>query len=178
MRAVVLAVLTLAYPFVVFFSIGRFEPRWLSLILVALAVTRAIATREAMWLAAAAGACVLALVSMIGNALLPLKLYPVLVSVALLAVFASSLRFPPTVIERIARQREPELPPHAVHYTRQVTQVWCGFFVFNGTVALATALYASDAVWALYNGMLSYLLMGLLFAVEWLVRQRVRARHD
>ena len=62
-------------------------------------------------------------------------------------------------------------------YTRRVTQVWCGFFVFNGSLALLTALYASDGVWMLYNGLLAYVLMGILFAGEWLVRQRVRAVH-
>ena len=44
------------------------------------------------------------------------------------------------------------------------------------TLALATALWASDKTWALYNGLIAYLLMGALFAGEWLVRGRVRAR--
>jgi uncharacterized membrane protein len=76
----------------------------------------------------------------------------------------------------LARLREPDLPPHAVVYVRRVTQVWCGFFLLNGSVALATALWASERVWALYNGLIAYLLIGTLFAVEWLVRQRVKAR--
>jgi uncharacterized membrane protein len=37
-------------------------------------------------------------------------------------------------------------------------------------------LWASERVWALYNGLIAYLLIGTLFAVEWLVRQRVKAR--
>jgi len=64
-----------------------------------------------------------------------------------------------------------------VAYTRRVTQVWCGFFVLNGSVALVTALWASDATWALYNGLISYCLMGCLFAGEWLVRRKVKAGH-
>lgn len=176
--AALLAVATLAYPFLVYFALGRFEPRWLALLLFALAVLRAWATREPMWLVAAAGAGVLALVAMSANALLPLKLYPVLVNAMLLAVFLASLRHPPSAIERLARLREPELPPHAVRYTRRVTQVWAVFFSVNGAIALATALWASDAAWALYNGLIAYLLIGLLFGVEWLVRQRVRRAHD
>ena len=62
-------------------------------------------------------------------------------------------------------------------YTRKVTQVWCGFFVLNGGLALGTALWASDATWALYNGLIAYGLMGVLFAGEWVVRRRVRAGH-
>ena len=124
------------------------------------------------------GACYAA-VALIAEAIgsLPLKLYPALINAVLLVVFAASLAFPPTAVERIARLSEPDLPPSGVAYTRRVTQVWCGFFVLNGALALATALWMSDRAWALYNGLIAYGLIGLLFGVEWLVRQRVRAGH-
>ena len=112
------------------------------------------------------------------NALLPLKFYPVLVNVVMLAGFGYSLAFPPTAIERIARLSEPDLPPAAIAYTRRVTQVWCAFFIVNGGIAVITALWASQAVWALYNGAISYVLMGLLFAGEYLVRMRFKRRHN
>lgn len=35
---------------------------------------------------------------------------------------------------------------------------------------------AGEEAWALYNGFISYLLMGLMFAGEWLIRRRVRRR--
>ncbi|MGA9521556.1 MAG: hypothetical protein WBV82_08840 [Myxococcaceae bacterium] len=172
-----MVLLTLAYPLLVYFGLGRFEPRWMALPLVGIAVVRAVATRERVWLVAALGAGVLAATTLLGNSALPLKLYPVLVNGVLLVVFATSLAFPPTVIERLARLREPELPPSGVTYTRRVTQVWCGFFVLNGSTALATSLWGSDAIWALYNGLVAYVLMGLLFAGEWWIRRRIRARH-
>lgn len=177
MRALPLALLSLVYPLAVYFSLGRIEPRWVALLLLGVAAARALMTREPVWLAAGAGAALLAACAWLANDALPLKLYPVLVNAVLLAVFAISLRFPPTVIERLARLREPDLPPSGVRYTRRVTQVWCGFFAFNGSIALATALWASDAIWALYNGLLAYLLMGLLFTGEWLVRRQVRRAH-
>ncbi|MCP3062274.1 hypothetical protein LXT21_26135 [Myxococcus sp. K38C18041901] len=177
LRPALLGVLSLAYPLLMYSGLGRFEPRWMAIPLGVMAVLRAVATKERVWLVTAALALVLAGTSMLGNHALPLKLYPVLVNSMLLAVFATSLVYPPTVIERLARLREPELPPSGVAYTRRVTQVWCGFFVVNGGIALATALWASDATWALYNGLISYGLMGLLFAGEWLVRRRVRAGH-
>ena len=172
--ALALGLLTVAYPLIVYVGLARFEPRWLALLLFALAGLRAVASPQPMWLAAAAGAGLLALVAFSANALLPLKLYPVLVNAVLAVVFATSLRFPPSAIERLARLREPGLPPHAVRYTRRVTWVWLGFFLLNGGIALATALWASDAVWTLYNGLIAYVLIGVLFAIEWLVRQRVR----
>ncbi|MES2947856.1 MAG: hypothetical protein V4858_04865 [Pseudomonadota bacterium] len=177
MRTFGLTLLTLAYPVLVYFGLGQqIEPRWLALILVAIALLRAAFGRERVWLVAAGGALVLAAFSFWGNQAMPLKLYPVLVSVTLLCVFSISLVYPPTVIERLARLHEPQLPPSGIAYTRRVTQVWCGFFIFNGSISLLTALFASDAVWALYNGMISYVLMGVLFVGEWLVRKRVKAK--
>lgn len=176
-RAFLFVLLSLAYPVLVYVALGRFEPRWLSVLLFALAAMRALATREAVWLAAAAGTGLLALAAGVFNDALPLKLYPVLVNAVLLVVFAASLLRPPTVVERLARLRHPALPEAAVRYTRRVTQVWCAFFVANGATALATALFASDAIWALYNGLVAYVLIGLLFAGEWLVRQRAMATH-
>lgn len=174
-RGVVAAVMV-AYPVLVYLGLSRFEPRSLALMLATVALVRALATRERTWLAVAAAALLVAAASALSNQPLPLKLYPVLVNFVLLLAFGSSLVVPPSVIERLARLTEPNLPPEAVAYTRRVTAVWCGFFVCNGGIALATALWASDGAWALYNGLISYVLMGCLFAGEWLVRRRFKAR--
>jgi uncharacterized membrane protein len=177
MRTFCLTLLTLAYPVLVYFGLDhQVEPRWLALLLVVIALTRAAFSRERLWLVAAGGALLLAASSLWGNHAMPLKLYPVLVSATLLSVFALSLVYPPTVVERLARLQEPDLPAAGVLYTRRVTQVWCGFFVVNGSVSFFTAMFASDAVWALYNGMISYAAMGVLFVGEWLVRKRVKAK--
>ena len=60
----------------------------------------------------------------------------------------------------------------AIPYVTRVTQAWCIFFVINGGIALWTALRASDAAWALYNGAIAYVLIGALLAAEWLLRPR------
>ncbi|WP_047243208.1 membrane protein [Chromobacterium subtsugae] len=171
------SLLTLSYPFLIYFGQGRVEPRLLAGVLVGIALLRALSTRQAVWYWAAAATLLLAAFSMLGNGLLPLKLYPLLVNAVLLAVFAGSLRFGPPLIERLARLTEPELDARAIRYTRAVTQVWCGFFIVNGSLSLATALWADNAVWTAYNGCISYLLMGALFGGEWLVRQRVKSRN-
>ncbi|MGL4860520.1 MAG: hypothetical protein ACRC5A_12480 [Enterobacteriaceae bacterium] len=102
--------------------------------------------------------------------------YPVVINSLLFLLFSLSLLSGTPIVERIARLREPDLPPTAVRYTRQVTQVWCLFFIVNGTMALLTCLHADMTLWALWNGMISYILIGVLMAGEWLVRRRVRAR--
>ena len=131
--------------------------------------------RAARWWMA--GALLLAALAAWSNALLPLKLYPLLINAVMLSVFAYSLISPPSMIERFARLREPDLPAQAIAYTRRVTQVWCVFFMINGLIALATALWASDAAWSFYNGFIAYLLMGLLFCAEYLVRSRFKRKH-
>lgn len=102
--------------------------------------------------------------------------YPVVVNLIMLTLFATSLFSGMPLIERLARWRDPSLPPEAVHYTRRVTQIWCLFFSINGSIALITCLLGDMALWALWNGLLSYLCTGSLMAGEWLVRQRLIRR--
>jgi uncharacterized membrane protein len=48
--------------------------------------------------------------------------------------------------------------------------VWCAFFALNGATAAALAAWAPWSCWLAYNGAVSYGLMGLLIAGEWLLR--------
>ena len=174
---VVMVLATCAYPLMVYLGAGHLSPMVLAAALVTLMILRAWVTRNRAWMLAALGGVLLAFaVKLLGDSWLPLKLYPALVSGAMLILFGASLLRPPTVIERIARLGDPHLPPEAVAYTRKVTWVWCGFFVFNGLAALATAIWGSEELWLFYNGLLSYVLMGVLFAGEWLLRRRLLAR--
>jgi uncharacterized membrane protein len=173
---VVLTAATVVYPLVVYLGFGRWNPVWIALLLAGLMVLRAWSGRDPVWLAAAAGAALLGAAAGLDGSYMPLKLYPLMVSAVLLAVFSFSLLRPPTVVERIARLAEPGLPPEGVAYTRKVTLAWCAFFVVNGGISAATALWGTEQSWLLYNGLLSYVLIGLFFAGEWMLRRRMRAR--
>lgn len=175
MRNLIWVALTASYPVLVYLGLAHAEPRALALLLLGLALARFLASRSQQALGLALAGLTLAALTAWSNDLLPLKLYPVAVNAALLLLFGLSLLKGPTVVERLARLHDPELDARAIAYTRRVTQVWCGFFVLNGGLALATALWASESVWALYNGLIAYGLMGLLMGGEWLVRRRVRA---
>lgn len=169
--------LTVLYPLAIWFGHGVVEPRWLALLLLLAAATRLPALKLsalARW--SVAGALLLAACAMLSNAVLPLKLYPVLVNASLLAAFGWSLTQPRSMVERLARLREGELPAAAVRYTRRVTQVWCVFFAANGAVAAWLACFASEAAWSLFTGGLSYLAMGTLFGVEYLLRLQFKRR--
>jgi uncharacterized membrane protein len=104
------------------------------------------------------------------GSIVSLKLYPVLMNAVMFFIFASSLYRGPSMIERIARLTDPDLPESGVIYTRKVTLIWCVFFVVNGSVAAVTVLL-SDEIWMLYNGLISYCLMGILLLAEYIFRQ-------
>lgn len=171
-----LVVAGLLYPFAVYFGMEHLSPRVFALLLGGLWLARALVQRGKpgnRWMAGVAlGFCLL--LGLAGEAEL-LRWYPVLLNGLLLALFGLSLKFGPPLIERLARLSEPDLPDVAVRYTRSVTQVWALFFLANGLVVIALNLWAPLSWWTLYTGLIAYGLMGLLFAIEWLVRQRVRA---
>ncbi len=104
--------------------------------------------------------------------------YPAAVSFIMLAVFFSSLYAKTSAVEKIARLSDPNLPEFAVRYTRKVTKAWCLFFLANGSFALITALLGDYRLWTLYNCLISYILMGLMFAGEYLIRIKVKKQHD
>jgi 3-hydroxymyristoyl/3-hydroxydecanoyl-(acyl carrier protein) dehydratase len=61
-------------------------------------------------------------------------------------------------------------------YCRKVTLVWCAFFVLNGGIAAWTIFSGSDVLWSVYNGGISYILTGMLFAGEFIVRKMVQKK--
>lgn len=168
--------LALGYPLLVYGSIGRVEPRYLALALLGVLLLRWRSPGAAGFgggaLAAAGGLLLLA--AGLANDAQWLLVYPVLVSATFFTLFAYSLVHPPTVVERLARLREPDLPPRGVAYTRKVTLAWCGFFLGNGLIAAGTVWYGDLALWGIYNGLIAYVLMGVLMAGELWVRKRVR----
>jgi uncharacterized membrane protein len=95
---------------------------------------------------------------------------PVLINLSLLIQFAGSLRSTP-MVERFARMQDPSLGAEQVRYCRSVTKVWCGFFVVNASLSAALALFASLSAWAVYTGLVAYLLLGTLASVEYVVRK-------
>jgi uncharacterized membrane protein len=96
---------------------------------------------------------------------------PVLINAVLLWGFAGSLRGPTSLVERFARIQNPDLSETEAEYCRTVTAVWSGFFILNGSVAAVTALFAPFSYWALYNGLIAYLLIAALASTEYVIRK-------
>lgn len=178
-KRAIFAILALLYPLLVFIALKTgFSLRVLLLLLVLLALLQ-FNNQKVLALRNAVFACYLLLIGgllIYGDGIF-LKLYPVLVSASMLAVFAFSLKNPPSVAERFALIKHKSLPPQAIEYCRKVTVIWCFFFVFNASVALAT-VFLSDELWVLYNGLVSYLLIGGLAGAEFIYRQAFMRRME
>ncbi|MEM9056131.1 MAG: hypothetical protein AAGD86_01565 [Pseudomonadota bacterium] len=174
-----LGALAVAYPLLVYAGIGHFRPAVFGALLAALAMLRLTglpsAERHQLLLPTALALGYAIAVAVTDNALL-LRFYPVLISATMLLAFGRTLLEPPSLIERFLAARGTELDDAGRAYVRNVTAVWCVFFIVNGGIAAWTALFGSWELWALYNGLLAYLLMGGLFCVELIVRHFYRAR--
>lgn len=174
-----LSLMLLAYPFAVYFGLQYLSPRYLGLLLLILLAARFLiargqlgADRVKSLIPVTLAGIALCLLILIFNQSSLVRLTPALINFTLLAVFCYTLYKPPSMIEYIARLGDPNLPAQAIAYTRHVTMVWCLFFLFNGAIALYTCFFTSLETWMLYNGLIAYLLMGILFAAEYCVRRQ------
>ncbi len=179
------ALLAVAYPFVVFGGLQISEPRWVALALLALLGLRAgtrlrrpSAQELRLLLPSALLVGAVLMGALLGNDARALLFVPALMNAALLVSFAGSLVRGPSLVETFARMRVPDLPESEVRYCRAVTVVWCVFFAANGSIALALALSGSLGWWTFYNGLVAYLLAGLVFAGEFVVRSWRFGRYE
>ncbi|MDR1996726.1 MAG: hypothetical protein LBQ83_00110 [Candidatus Margulisbacteria bacterium] len=170
--------LAVLYPGLVYWGLSRGVPLRFLTIPLLIAVAGQIAGQSALalrlvWL-------VLAVLLSLGLGVyqnpLFLKLYPALISLLFLGAFGLSLSGGESIIEKFARRSGAPLDNRARAYCRKVTLCWCAFFVFNLLMSLTSAFFLPLEWWTLYNGLIAYLLMGCLFAGEWLVRRQVSQR--
>ena len=104
--------------------------------------------------------------------------YPIVINLLMLSLFGGSLLRGQTVVERLARLQTPDLNEHGVRYTRKVTQLWCGVFVVNILITATAIGLEYYYFWELYTGVISYCIMAIVMACEWLVRQKVKKHYE
>ena len=110
-----------------------------------------------------------------------LKLYPLLLNILFLITFIGTLFSPPSIIFRFVIMQDRSIigslnEKRVSDYCHKVTYMWCVFFIFNGILAACTIISGSDIFWSVYNGLISYILIGLLFAGEFMVRKIVQEK--
>ena len=106
-----------------------------------------------------------------------LKYYPPICNFVLLAIFTISIFGKKTIIQKFAELFEgKELTPKQVLYTRVVNLVWSVFMLLNFLISVWT-IFLSDKIWIIYNGLVSYILVGIVFGVEYLIRILLKRRN-
>lgn len=182
--ALLSGIVLLVYPFAVYYGLNEWGLGAVAGVLGLLFVLRILGGNQTRfrelkyiaWLSGIAGV-VLTLLAFVFKNSQWFTYYPVIVNMVMFAIFTQSLYQKETMIERFARIQDPELPDYAVCYTRTVTKVWCLFFVANGCAAFATTFMPLQT-WTFYNGLISYLLAGGLFAIEFIVRYFVKKENE
>ena len=178
----VIFIFLIVYPSLVYFGLSHFDERWIALSLLIMITIRSSFSfknnKYRTWGLISVGAIIVLLVSIFRDPIF-LRLYPVLMTLVMLGIFFSSLFFPPSIIETFVSlgNKNKKIPKHVVEYTRNVTKVWCLFFVFNGLVSTYT-VFSSLEVWTIYNGLISYLLIGGLAASEFAYRNLIVKKRE
>ncbi len=178
---VIMGTALVLYPLFVYFMLDKISPTLILGTLLILLIARLVLfsknnQKKKHWLLLGAGS-VCFLFGALLDGELGLRAYPVLVNAVMFFIFALSLIKPPSMIERFASLSKQTFNQNALNYMHNVTIVWCIFFIINGSIAAFTACCTSMEIWTLYNGLISYILMGTLMGVELIVRY-FKKKHD
>lgn len=185
MKRIVTILLTavfIAYPLLIYLGLTTLSPAVLGVVLIALLALRlsvvANLSRDKLkpLLPITLAGVLPATASLIFNSERALLLMPVFVNATLLLTFGWTLFRGPNMTSRFAALTEPIITDEISQYCRTVTVLWCIFFFINGLVSAYTVFFASKEYWTLYNGLISYILIGLLVGGEMLVRKKVKQR--
>ena len=162
-------ILAIVYPIVVFLALQHdFSVRMLGLILCCV-ILIGMAVRKNIW--AGMFGFLLTATAAILNQEVFLKLYPVFMNMLVCLMFASSLRGVP-LSQRFAEKMKYKIDEKSKRYARSVTIAWAVFMGVNALVSLGT-VFMSDWIWTVYNGLISYCLIGVMMVGEYLVRIRI-----
>ena len=160
--------LGILYPFALwFFPLDTLFP--LFILLGVLWILRAMLLRQREYAILGALVCGVFLMYFIFREKNWLYFYPIFINLALLSYFAYSLKRE-SLITQFAKKKNPHLSDFAIQYTRNLTKIWCGFFIGNILITLGLISLENKFYWSLYCGVISYILMGILFMGEIIFR--------
>jgi len=165
--------LGITYPFLVYFGIQQFNASVFAIIILVALAIRGYSTIAMLNIWQTTSLIVLVTYSLIIAALNSqsmLLFYPVVASISIACVFFLSLKDKQPLLEKIAERTGSVINKHAKHYLHWLTFTWGILLIINGAIAAYTAFYLTLKEWALYNGLISYLLLGSFFIIELIFR--------
>lgn len=175
---ILFVVLLAFYPFIIYFGINVLPASFFGLALALVLLLRFGVTRPDER-ATAVPALLLLLAYAVASAVVGsarmLMYYPVIVNLLMCALFIGSLWNKEPLLLRIVRARGVPMTVHAPRYLTRLTAVWGAFFALNALIALWTTTQSME-LWTIYNGMVAYLLIGILISGEWIFRRHYKRR--
>jgi len=127
--------------------------------------------------------CVIGVISLcLDDSPIIIKLYPALASLAYLTIMVTSFFFPPPLayyfVDIFDKSIKTKIPKEIFdNFCHRATVIWCVFFVIDGIIASITAYLGSDFVWGIYNGGITYCVMGLIFVGEFIVLKTIEKKY-
>jgi len=100
------------------------------------------------------------------------KFIPIIIHATLFLLFFQSLRLKQPIIEKFAKLDFPVLPEGMAEHCLFITRVWAIFFALNILINIGMIFWFPHAYWALYNGVIVYVLIGFLVIGEYGLRKR------
>lgn len=170
--AVLKTLVALLYPYLVYQGIQAGVVWFAPMMIIGLYLYQAVHTTEAKVRFTKGGIAGVLLIGVFFYQALTAKILPVAIQLMLMHFFGKTLlkEHGPSLIERFVRLEFPEFPPGIPEYCRLLTVIWTGFFAFNVVVCLWLAFFAPASWWALYTGVIMFVLTGLLMVGEYIYR--------
>ena len=104
-------------------------------------------------------------------------IYPVIIYVIFFAVFMYKIKEKPLIqsfaeLEHKVRNLAP-LTNKEKRYTYILTYIWSFFFLASALLCIFLSLFENKTYWVFYTGVAGYMLIGLLFISERLLRSKI-----
>lgn len=173
--------LSVIYPLWVYFSIQKLPPHFFGLLLAVIALLKYLVapdktSKHELLLLLTTWFC--AALIIFSNTSYAIKLYPVFISSFMAGLFATSLWDEESLIEKMAKLRGKIISPIAKVYIKKLTAIWSILLLLNALIALYLTFFASTQAWALYSGLIAYLVFGVFIAAEIIYRQHFIAKYE
>jgi uncharacterized membrane protein len=133
--------------------------------------------------------CVIGAISLFMDDALIIKLYPALADLAYLTIMITSFFFPPPFayyfIDIFDKSMKTKISKEKFDtYCFRASIVWCIYFVVDGIISVITTYYTTYynpgdwRIWGIYNGGITYVIMGLIFTGEFIILKMKKKKHS
>jgi uncharacterized membrane protein len=126
--------------------------------------------------------CIIGVISLCLDDSIIIKWYPALASIAYLTIMITSFIFPPPLayyfVDIFDKSIKTKIPKEIFDgFCFKASIVWCVFFFVDAIIAVITVYFSSELFWGIYNGGVTYFIMGLIFVGEFIVLKTIEKKY-